>query len=408
MYSVLERLGNPQKRLPPVIHVAGTNGKGSVCAFLRAALEAEGYVVHVYTSPHLVRFNERIRLAGQLIEESYLVQLLLECEEKSHEILTTFFEITTAAAYLAFSRVPADYLILEVGLGGKQDATNVIDSPLASVITPISHDHHEYLGDTIEAIASEKAGIIKQNVPCFSAKQAPEITALISQIACEKKSSGFYLCGNHFRATIEQDQWIYREGNYALHLPFPILKGQHQIENAALAVSVLRHIGISESACTSAMTTVSWPARMQKLHNGTLFDILPNDIEIFLDGGHNESGAIAVTEEIKRQCLKDGRKVSIILGMINSKDPVSFAKFFSPLADDIYVVAIPNIPAALSSKELSDILGASNILADPCEGCCDAARRIAGNIERGKYNAHRKVVICGSLYLAGHILADHG
>ena len=289
---LLDALGNPQRAIPPVIHIAGTNGKGSTQAMIRAGLEADGDRVHAYTSPHLARFHERIRLAGELISEPALTALLDECVRVNGPDEITFFEITTCAAFLAFARTKADWTLLEVGLGGRLDATNVIERPRLTIITPVSMDHESFLGDTLAKIAGEKAGIIKRGVPCIVGPQAQDGLAVIEAKA-EAMGAPLWVFGQHWNAWEERGRLIYQDENGLLDLPLPNLPGPHQVQNAGAAIAALRLLGKGEAACEAAVTRAFWPARMQRLRQGPLVDLAPQ-VELWLDGGHNPAGGEAV------------------------------------------------------------------------------------------------------------------
>jgi dihydrofolate synthase/folylpolyglutamate synthase len=326
MRHILDRLGHPERRLPPVIHVAGTNGKGSTVAFLRAFLEASGFGVHVYTSPHLVRFNERIRLArpgeGVLVGDDELADALATCERLNAGDPITFFEITTAAAFLLFARNPADVLLLEVGLGGRLDATNVVDRPLATVITSISHDHQEFLGDTIELIATEKAGILKPSVPAIIAPQSPGALAVIQRQAA-RLCAPLRIGGEHWTVTPERDHMVFRDGYGILHLPVPGLCGHHQVDNAGTAIATLRclpALQIPNAAFGQGITSVEWPARMQRLVRGRIAEMAPHGAELWLDGGHNPDGGRAVAGALADLDRRVARPLILVVGMLANKD----------------------------------------------------------------------------------------
>ena len=292
VWRLLEALDNPQDRLPPVIHLAGTNGKGSTQAMIRAGLEAAGKRVHAYTSPHLARFHERIRLAGDLISEPDLTAVLDECYAANGSEAITYFEITTCAAILAMSRVPADYTLLEVGLGGRLDATNVVAKPALTVITPVSIDHEQYLGNTLAKIAAEKAGILKRGVPCVVGPQPDEAMAVIEATA-ERLGVSLIAQGQHWHVFPERGRLVFQDESGLLDLPLPNLPGGHQIENAGAALAVLRHLGLGEQICEAAITTARWPARMQRLETGPLVEAAPQ-AELWLDGGHNAAAGQAL------------------------------------------------------------------------------------------------------------------
>ena len=323
MRILLNRLGNPERRLPPVFHVAGTNGKGSTCAYLRAMLEAAGLRVHVYTSPHLVSFHERIRLAGTLVSEDALQILLDECERAAAETPITFFEITTAAAFLAFARVPADALVLEVGLGGKLDATNVIDAPLVSIITPVDLDHQHYLGDTIDLIAAEKAGIIKAGRPVVVGPQREDAFTVIEGEA-HRLNAPLIVWGQEFSAHEERGRMVFQDLAGVTDLPLPKLVGAHQIANAATAIAALKAqeiFSVPDAAIEAGLKSVAWPARMQRLTYGPLVADAPDGAEIWLDGGHNPHAGAAIAAALADLEEQRPRPLYMIVGRLNTKDP---------------------------------------------------------------------------------------
>lgn len=406
MQRVLTALGHPERALPPIVHVAGTNGKGSTIAFLRALYEAAGYRVHAYTSPHLVRFNERIRLAGSLIEDEPFAAILEECEAANAGAPITLFEITTAAALLAFSRSPADVLLLEVGLGGRFDATNVIPSPLATAITPVSMDHVQYLGDTMQAIAFEKAGILKARVPAIIAPQKPEALAVIEARAAEV-GAPTVLWDRDFTVHATQDGLRFDIGAIKEALSPPALTGEHQIVNAATALAV------AHTTATTLPTTpdqhakglrcVSWPARLQRLTRGPLVDRLPEGWTLWLDGGHNEDAgrAIAAHVDVWRRDDPDA-PVNVILGMLNTKNPTDYLSHFKGRIAGLSTVTIPNETATLSAEETAAAARRAGLEAATVASVNEGIdRAVAGGPSRGR------VLIAGSLYLAGYVLAEN-
>ena len=403
---LLTLVGNPEQKLPPVIHVAGTNGKGSVIAYLRAMLEAAGKRVHVYTSPHLVRFHERIRLAGKLIEEQALVDLIEECERANGGETITFFEITTVAAFLAFSRVPADIVLLETGLGGTFDATNVIAAPRASVIMPISFDHMQYLGDTLAKIAANKAGILKAGRPAIIAAQPPEAAAVFEQHASEL-GAPLWRCGAEWDFAIDADGFTYRDTKGAIALPKPRLPGRHQFGNAAAAVATTRWLqdfALTDRAIAAGLQNAEWPARMQRLTRGPLVDALPPNWELWLDGGHNEDAGRIIADMIGEWQAVERKPVSLIFGMLTSKDPLAFLRHLASVAQDLSAVGIPGDH---SSFPVADAVGFARQAGLPADGYESTTAALAAIIARHG-PAPRRVLICGSLYLAGTILADNG
>lgn len=400
VHRIMADLGHPERKLPPVLHVAGTNGKGSTVATLRALLEATGYRVHVYTSPHLVRFAERIRLAGQLIEEGYLAELLEEVERINAGRPITFFEVTTAAAFLAFARQPADACILEVGMGGRLDATNVVERPLASTMAPISLDHMQYLGTTLTAIAGEKAGILKPDVPAVIGVQPAEAAAVLSARATAMGAPLFRRDAEwHVEARI--DGFTYK-GRRTVALPVPALSGAHQIDNAALAVATLDRIDafkFSDAQLRAGLTCVEWPARLQRLARGPLVALLPLGSELYLDGGHNEAAGeiLAAWAAGKRD-----KPLDIVIGMLSTKAPETFLRHLVPLAHRLRAITIPGEPLALPADAIADAarrVGMNDAAASP-----DVAVAV-GDLARA---GPSRILICGSLYLAGTILAANG
>jgi folylpolyglutamate synthase/dihydrofolate synthase len=403
---LLAALGHPEKRLPPVIHVAGTNGKGSTCAFCRAMLEAQGLKVHVYASPHLVFFHERIRLAGDLITESELAALLEECERVNDGQPITFFEITTAAAMLAFSRHKADALVLEVGLGGKYDATNVIEHPRAAVITPIGLDHAEFLGTDIAGIAAEKAGIIKRGsrVIVGAQEDIPRDVILRRADALGAPVTAF---GQDFFAHQEHGRMVYQDMDGLLDLPLPRLVGRHQIENAATAIAALRVTEwVKDAAIEKGLRTVEWPARMQRLTHGPLIDIAPKGAEVWLDGGHNPHGASAVARVMADLEERAEKPLYLITGMLANKDSIGFFSAFRGLARHVVTISIPGNENSLGAGALYDRARNAGLEASPAEDVEDAMLQVAAMARLDEDTP--RILICGSLYLAGTILAENG
>jgi dihydrofolate synthase/folylpolyglutamate synthase len=397
MWRILAALGDPQQALPPVIHIAGTNGKGSTLAYIRAGLEAAGKSAHAYTSPHLARFHERIRLAGTLIDENHLSDILDECLAANGPDAITYFEITTAAALLAFARNPADYTLLEVGLGGRLDATNVIDSPALSVITPVDLDHQQYLGDTIEDIAGEKAGIIKRGRPVIVAPQQEAALEVIEARAA-RLGAPIYAYGQHWHVTTEAGRLIFQDETGLLDLPLPALAGPHQIQNAGTALAAMRVLGLDEAACEGAMRNVTWPARMQRLRQGPLFDTAP-DAELWLDGGHNPHAALAIAATLKGL---PQRETHLICGMLNTKDVTGFMAPLAPFASSLHAVSIHGQAATLSAEDTKAAATRAGIAAQTAPDVISALRDICA------ITPNARVLICGSLYLAGEILKENG
>ena len=403
---LLAQLGHPEKLLPPVIHVAGTNGKGSVCAFSRAMLEAQGFKAHVYISPHLVHFHERIRLAGKLIAEDELAALLEECERVNDGQKITYFEITTAAAILAFSRHPADALILEVGLGGKYDATNVISKPRMTIITPIGYDHIEFFGSSIADIAAEKAGIIKSGVPVIVGPQddGPRDVILRRADALSAPVAAF---GQDFFAYQEHGRMVYQDESGLLDLPLPRLIGRHQIENAAVAIAGLRHSGAdwgTDAAVETGLRTVDWPARLQRLSRGPLVDTAPKGSEIWLDGGHNPHCAAAVARAVADFEDRAEKPLYLICGMLKTKDAVGFLSAFRGLARHVITISVPG-EESFGAGALYDLARSAGLDAAPGEDVDDAMMQVSAWARAHPKEPPPRVLICGSLYLAGRVLA---
>ncbi len=409
MWRILDALGHPERRIPPVIHVAGTNGKGSTVAFLRAMLEAAGHSVHVYTSPHLVRFNERFRLGsaggGKLVSDEALADALMECERANGGAPITVFEIETAAAFLLFSRHPADVTLLEVGLGGRLDATNVIEKPLACAITPVSMDHLEFLGDTIEKIAAEKAAILKRGVPAAISPQ-PEAALAVIERAAHGVRAPLRVCGEHWNVHAERGRLVYQDDDGLLDLPLPKLHGRHQLDNAGTAIATLRASGLSLpiSAFEVGLAKAEWPARMQHLSQGALKQLAPAGSELWLDGGHNADGARAIAAALGDLEERVSRPLVIIVGMLTTKDNAGFLQNFAGLARRVMAVPIPRQEKSVPAETLVDIARGIGIPAESRE-TLQAALTATGHL--GLMPAPR-ILITGSLYLAGEVLALNG
>ncbi len=403
---LLTALGNPERDIPPVIHIAGTNGKGSTGAFIRAGLEAAGKRVHAYTSPHLARFHERIRLSGTLIDEDALAALLEECEAANGGAPITFFEITTAAAFLAFSRSEADYTILEVGLGGRLDATNVIENPALTVITPISIDHQSYLGETLAEIAGEKAGILKQGVPAVVGIQQEVAMGVIAARARER-SVPVHAANADWTARREPRGFSLQYENGLVDLPNPSLPGDYQIDNAGLAAMALILLGHdAPSILAASVRSAEWPARMQRLKSGPLIEIAPAGSEIWLDGGHNPAAGEALARLLADMEERDPKPLHMICGMLNTKDVTGYLRPFEGLVRRIYCLSIPGEDATLTSDELADFAEGADLDAIEVEDAAEAMRLIGG--EEDAAISPPRILICGSLYLAGRILRENG
>jgi dihydrofolate synthase/folylpolyglutamate synthase len=402
--KLLDRLGNPECDLPPVFHVAGTNGKGSTCAYLRAAIEAAGLAAHVFTSPHLVRFNERIRIAGRLIEDEQLAALISEVLDHAADIEPSFFEVTTAAALLAFARTPADACIIEVGLGGRLDATNIIPAPLICGIAQLGIDHQIFLGDTAEDIAAEKAGIAKAGVPIVTLHYPAAVANRIGSVIRPIRAP-WLVKGGAWDAVAYRNRLHYRDDAGKLDLPMPGLAGGHQAMNAGLAVAMLRHqkaLSIPESALRAAMGWANWPARLQHLREGTLTDVLPKGAELWLDGGHNPAAARAIGDYF-RSHLPVGRPFHMILGLLENKDAAGFLHALGQLPAHIHAVPVPghahHQPEALA--RLAEQAGfTGSVAADPSAALAE--------ITAGCIGPAPIVLIAGSLYLAGRVLTANG
>jgi len=403
---LLLALGSPHRKLPPVVHVAGTNGKGSLVAYLRAMAEAAGYRVHVYTSPHLVRFNERIRVAGELIDDDTLEDILTACEQANEGRPITFFEITTAAAFLAFSEVPADLAVIEVGLGGRLDTTNVVD-PVLSAITPIGYDHTGFLGDTLEGIAAEKAGILKRAVPAVIGRQREAGARVIAETAAELAVPLFRM-GREWLVTPTPAGFRYDSDLVSLDLPAPALVGAHQLDNAATAVACVERLRaanftIDDDAIRRGLSSVEWPARLQRLTCGPLVDALPPASELWLDGGHNEDCGLVLARQASTWAGEPGAlPLYLIFGMLTTKDASGFLR---PLARHARAArAVPIVGHAAYT---------------PQEACAKAAEvgldclptnDIGAALEDllATQPAPMRILICGSLYLAGEVLVRNG
>ncbi|MEA3050789.1 MAG: dihydrofolate synthase / folylpolyglutamate synthase [Sphingomonadales bacterium] len=403
--ALLARLGNPERRLPPVFHVAGTNGKGSTCAFLRAAIEAAGLEAHVYTSPHLVRFNERIRVAGKLIADDALEALLAETLDAAGGLEASFFEITTAAAFLAFSQVPADACVIEVGLGGRLDATNVVAAPAVCGIAQLGLDHQQFLGDRIEGVAAEKAGIAKPGVPLVTLRYPDRLAAPIAA-AAEAAGAVWLPRGGEWDATASNGRLRYRDRTGRLDLPLPRLPGAHQALNAGLAVAMIRHqraIDLPDSAFRAAMGWAEWPGRLQKLGPGPLLSILPPGSELWLDGGHNPNAARAVADHF-RAAVPAGRPFHIVFGLLAAKDAAGVLRPFAGRSVELHAIPVPG-HAHHPPTELALTARSLGLAARADEGVQPALGWIARHADREKPPV---VLILGSLYLAGEVLKANG
>ena len=402
MAALLHRLGDPQDGLAPVVHVAGTNGKGSVIAILAACLEAAGYRVHVYTSPHLVRFNERIRVAGRVLPDDALAALLEECETVNAGAPVTFFEITTAAAFLAFARAPADVVLLETGLGGRLDATNMIARPRLTVLTPIAMDHEHFLGDTLEAIAGEKAGILKAGVACVTAAQD---SAAARVIAARAAALDVPLVREGIEWTVARDGTglVFKIMGRERRLPLPALAGAHQVHNAGTALAGLSQLAdfdVDEAAQARGLSGVEWPGRLQLLSDGRLAALLPRGWELWLDGGHNPNASEALAVHAREWA---DRPLHLVVAMMEGKDAAGFLHPLAGVAERVRCVAIPGKTVSLGPAELAATARAVGLDAEPASDIVDAL----GSLAAGG-GAPARVLVCGSLYFAGAVLTDGG
>ena len=408
MLPLLERLGNPQRKVPPVIHVTGTNGKGSTIAFLRAMLEAAGKRVHVYTSPYLVRVNENFRLGGPgggvLVSDAELADALAECKTANGDTPITLFELETAAAFVLFARHPADMLLLEVGLGGRLDATNVIDRPLASIVTPVSMDHAEFLGDTLEKIAGEKAGIFRKGVPAVIAPQMSAVSAVLERQA-EKARAPLHVAGQHWHANVENGRLVYSDEQGLFDLPPPKLFGRHQFDNAGTAIAALRAAGVRVpiKAVEQGLMRAEWPARLQRLATGPLAALAPAGAEIWLDGGHNADGGRAIAAALGDLEERVSRPLVLVVGMLANKDRDGFLRNFTGLVRRVFGVRI-NRENGAPAGDIAAAAQSAGMPADAVESIEDALAAIA----RLGFDPSPRILITGSLYLAGEVLAANG
>ena len=410
MHRLLERLDHPERKLPPVIHVAGTNGKGSTIAYLRAILEAAKLRVHVFTSPFLVRINECFRLGrlggGVLVGDDELQLMLQHCERVNNGEPITIFEIETAAALCLFAQHEADVALLEVGLGGRLDSTNVIDAPLATVIAPVSMDHTEFLGSTLSQIAGEKAGILKRNVPAICAEQAPEAMAVIETQA-RRLHAPLHAAGQTWHVNVERGRLVYQDDRGLMDLAAPKLFGRHQFDNAGLAIATLRAseaLRIEPAAYESGIVNAEWPARMQRLSSGPLLDQAPPGCELWLDGGHNAEGGRVAAAALGDLEERVSRPLVVIAGMMANKDAAAFLANFAGLTRHIIAVPIPDRDNAMPPDRVADAARALGMRVETSPGI-DAALRA---LTRLAYEVPPRILIAGSLYLAGHVLALNG
>ncbi|MBR0557632.1 bifunctional folylpolyglutamate synthase/dihydrofolate synthase [Ciceribacter sp. L1K23] len=410
---LLETLGNPQKRLPPVIHVAGTNGKGSVSAFCRALLEAGGMSVHVHTSPHLVRWHERYRLGrkgepGRFVEDAKFADAVRRVAEANAGQQITVFEILTAVAFLLFSEEPADVVIMEVGMGGRFDCTNVIDQPAVSIVMPISLDHQAYLGDRVELIAAEKAGIMKRGCPVVIGHQEFDAALEVLMTTAERLSCPMSVYGQDYFGHEEFGRLIYQDEFGLSDLPLPRLPGRHQYANAAAAIRAVKAAGVvlTEDIVAKAMTTVEWPGRLQLLTEGALYAAAPDGCELWVDGGHNPGAGEVIAEAMASFEERTSRPLVLIIGMLNTKDPTGYFQAFAGIASHVYTVPIRGTDNALDPVVLADAAMDAGLVAEPMSSILDALHAITERQQKDV--AAPRVMIGGSLYLAGNALADNG
>jgi dihydrofolate synthase / folylpolyglutamate synthase len=406
MLRILKLLDHPERRMAPVIHVAGTNGKGSTVAYLRAILEAAGLRVHVFTSPHLVRINERYRLAGELVSDAELIDALEHCERLNANEPITVFEMETAAAFHLFAKHPADVVLLEVGLGGTGDSTNVVEKPLATVITPVAMDHMEMLGDTLGKIAAEKAGIIKRAVPLISALQQAEAETVIERRA-KQLHAPMHIGGQHWQVGVERGRLVFQDERGLLDLPAPRLFGRHQFDNAGLAIATLRAIDslkIPIDAFETGIAKAEWPARMQRLGSGALVKLAPAQSEVWLDGGHNADCSRVVAAALGDLEERVSRQLVVIVGMMSNKDASAFLANFAGMTRHVIAVPIPGHENAYTPSALADAGRHLGMRIEAAPSVADALNRIA-NLS---YETPPRILITGSLYLAGEVLRENG
>ncbi|AJY47941.1 bifunctional folylpolyglutamate synthase/dihydrofolate synthase [Martelella endophytica] len=410
---LLAKLGNPHLSLPPVIHIAGTNGKGSASAFSRALLEAAGLSVHVHSSPHLVHWHERFRIGGPggasaFVDDALLAETLRRVEAANAGVKATVFELLTAAAFVLFADIPADAVILEVGLGGRFDATNIIEKPAVSVVMPISLDHQAYLGDKVELIAAEKAGIMKPGVPVVIGQQDFEAAEEVLIATADRLGCPLHLYGQDFSAHEEHGRLVYQDGDGLLDLPLPALPGRHQYANAAAAIAAVKAAGFSvdEHAVEQAMLNVFWPARLQRLTSGELVQLAPIGSEMWVDGGHNPGAGEVIAEALAGFEERDPRPLFLIIGMINTKDPFGFFEHFAGLAHYVYCAPIRGTEATIDPVALASSAADAGLSAEPVSSISEALEAIAFRLKPDQ--PAPRILIGGSLYFAGNALAENG
>lgn len=413
---LLERLGNPHLNMPPVIHVAGTNGKGSATAFARAVLEASGRVVHVHTSPHLVNWHERYRIGaeggGRLVEDAVLADAVARVAEANGGEAITVFEILTAVMFVLFSEHPADVAIVEVGLGGRFDATNVIPRPAASLIMPISLDHEAYLGDRVELIAAEKAGIIKRGCPVVVGQQPFDAAREVLVDTAERLTCPLTVYGEDFLAFEENGRMIYQDNDGLFDMSLPRLTGRHQIANAAAAIAAVKAAGfpVDLHAAETAMERVVWPGRLQRLEAGPLADLAPEGSEIWIDGGHNPGAGEAIAEALASEEDRSPRPLFLIAGMINTKDQTAYFRAFEGMARHVYTVPVAASDAGVPNAELAARAMEAGLSAEPVHSVANALKLLHDTLDAGRDGTEPppRILICGSLYLIGEVLAENG
>ncbi len=409
---LLDRLGNPQDHMPPAIHIAGTNGKGSCAAFTRAILEAQGLLVHTHTSPHLVNWHERYRIAAdggsRLVDDATLAEAVARVAKANDGQQITVFEILSAVGFLLFSEHPADVVVMEVGLGGRFDATNVISRPAASVIMPVSMDHEAYLGDRVELIAAEKAGIIKQGCPVVIGSQPHEAALEVLIDTAARLGCPTRVYGQDFLAFAEHGRMVYQDGDGLMDLSLPRMTGRHQLANASAAVAAVKAAGFDprENAIDRAMTTASWPGRMQNLPHGKLMELAPAGAEIWVDGGHNPGAGIVISEALAELEQKDPRPLFMIAGMINTKDQGGYFHAFNGLVKHVYTVPVDFSEASVDNDELAVRASEAGLSAEPVSSVANALLLMRDNWQESE--APPRILIGGSLYLVGAVLAENG
>lgn len=409
---LLDKLGNPQDHMPPAIHIAGTNGKGSCAAFTRAILEAQGLLVHTHTSPHLVNWHERYRIAAdggsRLVDDATLAEAIARVAKANDGQQITVFEILSAVGFLLFSEHPADVVVMEVGLGGRFDATNVIARPAASVIMPVSMDHEAYLGDRVELIAAEKAGIIKQGCPVVIGSQPHEAALEVLADTAARLGCPTHIYGQDFFAFAEHGRMVYQDQDGLMDLSLPRMTGRHQLANASAAIAAVKAAGFDprENAIDRAMTTVSWPGRMQKLPHGKLMELAPAGAEIWVDGGHNPGAGIVISEALAELEQKDPRPLFMIAGMINTKDQSGYFHAFNGLVKHVYTVPVDFSDASVGNDELAVRASAAGLSAEPVSSVANALMLLRDNWQ--ETDVPPRILIGGSLYLVGAVLAENG